>query len=52
MQRYQDFWTWERDLDYVTTWEEIDRWVVDPGRVPEPVWDSLEQCDEGNLRME
>ena len=38
-------------LDY-TTWEEIDRWAVDPGRVPEPAWDSLEQCEEGYRRME
>uniref|UniRef100_A0A8L0DPT6 Uncharacterized protein n=1 Tax=Oncorhynchus mykiss TaxID=8022 RepID=A0A8L0DPT6_ONCMY len=51
-QRSQDSWTWERDLDYVTTWEEIDRWSVDPGRVPEPAWDSLEQCEEGYRRME
>ncbi|XP_064877213.1 uncharacterized protein LOC135572713 [Oncorhynchus nerka] len=51
-QRCQDFWTWERDLDCVTTWEEIDRWVVDPGRVPEPAWDSLEQCEEGYWQME
>jgi hypothetical protein len=51
-QRSQDSWTWERDLDYVITWEEIDRWSVDPGRVPEPAWDSLEQCEEGYRRME
>ena len=37
--------------DY-TTWEEIDRWAVDPERVPEPAWDSLEQCEEGYRRME
>ena len=35
-----------------TTWEEIDRWAVDPERVPEPAWDSLEQCEEGYRRME
>jgi hypothetical protein len=45
-QRCQDFWTWEQNLGS-TTWEEIDRWAVDPGRVPEPAWDSLEQCEEG-----
>ena len=50
-QRGQDFGTWEQNLDY-TTWEEIDRWAVDPGRVLEPVWDSLEQCEEGYRRME
>ncbi|XP_031650345.1 uncharacterized protein LOC109884283 isoform X3 [Oncorhynchus kisutch] len=50
-QRCQDNWTWEQNLDY-TTWEEIDRWAVDSGRVPEPAWDSLEQCEEGYRRME
>ena len=40
-----------RSMDY-TTWEEIDRWAVDPGRVPEPTWDSMEQCAEGYRRME
>ncbi|XP_064857655.1 uncharacterized protein LOC135560192 [Oncorhynchus nerka] len=40
----------EQSLDY-TTWEEIDRWAVDPGRVPEPAWDSMEQCKEGYRRM-
>ena len=35
-----------------TTWEEIERWSVDPERVPEPAWDSLEQCEEGYRRME
>ena len=40
----------EQNLDY-TTWEEIDRWAVDPGRVPEPAWDSMEQCKEGYRRM-
>ena len=38
-------------MDY-TTWEEIDRWAVNPGGVPEPAWDSLEQCEEGYRRME
>ena len=33
-----------RSMEY-TTWEEIDRWAVDPERVPEPAWDSLEQCE-------
>ena len=42
----------QRDLDYVTTWDEIDRWSVDPERVPETAWDSLEQCEEGHRRME
>lgn len=37
-------------MDY-TSWEEIDRWAVDPGRVPEPAWDSREQCAEGYRRM-
>ena len=50
-QRDQDYATWEQNLDY-TTWEEIDRWAVDPGRVPEPAWDSLEQCEAGYWRME
>ena len=40
-----------RSMEY-TTWEEIDRWAVDPERVPEPAWDSLEQCEEGYRRME
>ena len=35
-----------------TTWEEIDRGAADPGRVPEPAWDSMEQCAEGYRRME
>ena len=35
-----------------TTWEEIDRGAVDPERVPEPAWDSMEQCAEGYRRME
>ncbi|XP_029539534.2 uncharacterized protein LOC115143353 [Oncorhynchus nerka] len=39
-----------RGLEY-TTWEEIDRWAADPERVPEPAWDSLEQCEEGYRRM-
>ena len=42
----------QRDLDYVTTWNEIERWSVDPGRVQEPAWDSLEQCEEEYRRME
>jgi hypothetical protein len=44
----------QQELQYrdYTTWEEIDRWAVDPGRVPEPAWDSLEQCEEGYRRME
>ena len=40
----------EYSMDY-TSWEEIDRWAVDPGRVPEPAWDSMEQCAEGYRRM-
>ena len=40
-----------KDLGY-TTWEEIDRWAINPGRVPEPAWDSLVQCEEGYRRME
>ena len=40
----------EYSMDY-TSWEEIDRWAVDPGRVPEPAWDSMEQCTEGYMRM-
>ena len=44
----RDSWTGEqRYLEYETTWEEIERWSVDPGRVPEPAWDSLEQCENG-----
>jgi hypothetical protein len=34
----------QRDLDYITTWEEIERWLVDSGRVPEPsgiLWNSV-----------
>lgn len=49
-QRCQDFGTREQNLDY-TTWEEIDRWAVDPGSVPEPAWDSMEQCEEGYRRI-
>ena len=49
----RDSWTGEqRYLEYETTWEEIERWSVDSGRVPEPAWDSLEQCEEGYRRME
>jgi hypothetical protein len=33
--------------EWVTTWEEIEKWSIDPGRVPEPTWDSMEQCEEG-----
>jgi hypothetical protein len=29
-----------------TTWEEIERWSVNPRGVPEPFWESMEQCDE------
>ncbi|XP_055760776.1 uncharacterized protein LOC129838088 [Salvelinus fontinalis] len=50
-QQSQELWTWEQNLDY-TTWEEIDRWAIDPGRMLEPAWDSLEQCEEGYQRME
>jgi hypothetical protein len=50
-QRLVEKWTWEKD-EWVTTWEEIERWSIDPGRVPEPAWDSLEQCEEGYRRME
>ena len=42
----------QRYLEEVTTWDEIERWSVDPGRVSEPTWDSLEQCEEGFRRME
>ena len=42
----------QRGQGYETTWEEVERWSVDPGRVPEPTWDSMEQCEEGYRRME
>lgn len=50
-QRLVEKWTWEKD-EWVTTWEEVERWSIDPGRVPGPAWDSLEQCEEGYRRME
>jgi hypothetical protein len=40
-----------RGMEY-TTWDEIDRLAADPDRLPEPAWDSLEQCEEDYRRME
>jgi hypothetical protein len=50
-QRFVEKWTREKD-EWVTTWEEIERWSIDPERVPVPAWDSMEQCEEGYRRME
>jgi hypothetical protein len=30
-----------------TIWEVVERWSADLRRLPEPAWESMEQCEEG-----